>query len=68
LIIARCGYVWLPIGSPSGFARSRWAEASRTAVVIVPAPARSKKSRREMSVMSNSGEFFRLKAEATLSV
>src|SRR5919107_503636 len=28
-ILARCGYVWLPIGSPSGFARSAGTFAAR---------------------------------------
>src|SRR5262245_57047729 len=51
-IMARCGYVWLPIGSPSGAALSREAPAARNPATAIVSPALVKNSRLDMKLIT----------------
>src|SRR6185436_11843329 len=44
-IIARCGYVWLPIGRPSGFADAVLVAVSMNPAAVAPAAVRPRNSR-----------------------
>src|SRR5215213_7500644 len=51
-ILVRCGYVWLPIGSPSGFARSAATFAARKPATATSAAVFLKNSRLVMAAIS----------------
>jgi hypothetical protein len=48
LIIARCGHVWLPIGSPSGLASSGATREASAAATVASIPACLMNSRRDI--------------------
>ena len=51
LIIARCGQVWLPMGSPSGLARKSVAHAARNPATAASAAVFRKNSRLDIAGM-----------------
>src|SRR5689334_4588709 len=69
LIIWRCGQVWLPIGNPSGLARTVTAPAAKRPPMAASAAACRRKSRLESAAMTDLSSMLiaRLKPSPRLS-